>query len=81
MACNVKFSLLLPTCSSLHSLMHTPDATLLLQVCAKLSAMTDELWKAGDPVLRSPTVHTVRSVAFFCTPSSDYTMLACIICL
>ena len=31
----------------------------LLQVCAKLSALTDELWRAGDPVLKSPTVHTV----------------------
>ncbi|KAL3154514.1 hypothetical protein ABBQ32_013975 [Trebouxia sp. C0010 RCD-2024] len=31
-------------------------------VCVKLSAMTDELWKAGDSVLRSPTVHTVTTL-------------------
>ncbi len=31
-----------------------------VQVCAKLSALTDELWRAGDPVLKNPTAHTVR---------------------
>ena len=31
-----------------------------MQVCARLSALTDELWQAGDPVLKSPTAHTVR---------------------
>lgn len=28
--------------------------------------MTDELWRAGDSVLRSPTVHTVRFYTCFC---------------
>ena len=32
-----------------------------MQVCARLSALTDELWQAGDPVLKSPTAHTVSS--------------------
>ena len=39
-----------------------------MQVCARLSALTDELWQAGDPVLKCPTAHTV-SVSVFCVPS------------
>ncbi|DBA67446.1 TPA: hypothetical protein ACH3X2_001730 [Trebouxia sp. C0005] len=31
-------------------------------VCARLSALTDELWQAGDPVLKSPTAHTVTTL-------------------
>ncbi|DBB04051.1 TPA: hypothetical protein ACH3X1_013106 [Trebouxia sp. C0004] len=35
---------------------------ILDMVCARLSALTDELWQAGDPVLKSPTAHTVTTL-------------------
>ena len=73
LCCYLSWCLAVQSCASL-------DAC-LLQVCAKLSGMTDELWRAGDPVLRSPTVHTVRLFALFLHIFFATAMLACDICV